>query len=111
VPLAGGGSNPERASITGTLVGAILGLLFIIAACVAIWIFVIGRRGREIQQDAGEQYETEVETQGEFSFEADEQYESCDGGTNFDQDDNQFIEQGFEAGLYGNAAEETAFQF
>jgi hypothetical protein len=111
-PPAGGGSKPESATITGTLIGVILGVLFLIAGCVAVWFLVV-RRNRKEEQEAAEDdgYEIEIEAQGELTFEVEEQFDSCDGGTNFDQDENTFIDQGFEANLFGNALEEGEFQF
>jgi hypothetical protein len=97
--------------MTGTLLGVIFGLLLTVALCVAIWIFVIGRKRREIAEDAGGDYETEIESAGEFRFETGEQFESCDGGTNFDQDENEFLDQGFDANLFGNAQEEAHVPF
>jgi hypothetical protein len=111
VPPAGGGSNPETVTITGTILGVVFGLIFVVALCAAIWFFVVTRRRKEVREGVDEGYETEVETEGEFSFEADEQLDSCDGGTNFDQDENEFIDQGFEANLFGRDAEEGEFQF
>jgi hypothetical protein len=109
-PPAGGGSKPETVNITGTLLGVVFGLLLLIALGIAIWF--IARRKREEVQDAPEDaYETEIESHGELTFEADEQYDSCDGGTNFDQDENEFLDQGFEAALFRNGAEEGQMQF
>jgi hypothetical protein len=108
---AGGGSQPQSATITGLLLGVIFGLLFIIAGCVAIWIVAARRNRQEAEEDAGADYETEVESRGEFTFEVEDQLDSCDGGTTFGQDENEFLDQGFEVSLFGNAVEEAQFQF
>jgi hypothetical protein len=57
----------------------------------------------------GGEYETEIETADEFGMES--QFERCDGGTNFDQDEPESLERGFASNLFGNSVEEAEFAF
>jgi uncharacterized protein HemX len=90
-------------AMTGTIIGVILGAIAI-AIGVAVWI-VFGRREAEASQSepAAEECEAAVESQSMFSLE--DQFGSCDGGTNFD--DQDIFDQGFETNVFENAVDEA----
>jgi hypothetical protein len=66
VPLGAGGETVQSSSSTGTILGVVFGLGFLIAIGVVIWLFV-SRRRKSTAEDVME-YETDVESVGETDF-------------------------------------------
>jgi hypothetical protein len=89
-------------SSTGTILGIVIAVILIIVLAVTMWL-LFGRRKLESSNTGpAEECEAAVESQEAFSLE--ETFDSCDGGTNLD--DQDMFDQGFETQVFGNAMDE-----
>jgi hypothetical protein len=74
-----------------------------------MWMLFVRRSQQSSENDIATQSETEVESRETFPFE--EQFDSCDGGTISDQNEQDLFEQGFENNLLGCGLDEAGLAF